>query len=48
MKTRASRDAENTARRLEKMNGERLHGSSSRIIKSDVNTYLSPALQNAL
>jgi transposase len=35
----------NTARGLVKTNGERLHGSSSRIIKSDVSMDLSPALR---
>lgn len=31
-----------------KTNGERLHGSSSRIIKSDVSADLSPALRAAM
>lgn len=35
----------NTARGLVKTNGERLQGSSSRIIKSDVSSDLSPALR---
>jgi transposase len=38
----------NTARGLVKTNGERLHGSSSRIIKSDVGMDLSPALRAAM
>jgi transposase len=38
----------NTARGLVKSNGERLHGSSSRIIKSDVSMDLSPALRSSL
>jgi transposase len=38
----------NTARGLVKSNGERLHGSSSRIIKSDVGTDLSPAVHASL
>jgi transposase len=38
----------NTARGLVKTNGERLHGSSSRIIKSDVSADLSPALRTSM
>jgi len=38
----------NTARGLVKTNGERLHGSSSRIIKSDVSSDLSPELRIAM
>ena len=38
----------NTARGLVKTNGERLHGSSSRIIKSDVSPDLSPELRIAM
>jgi len=38
----------NTARGLVKTNGERLHGSSSRIIKPDVSSDLSPELRIAM
>ena len=38
----------NTAQGLVKTNGERLLGSSSRIIKSDVSMDLSPALRTAM